>query len=69
MLKARCAELVEEVRKLTGKIGEMEIALESSKGEVKEDLQKLSSDNLRLSQVNTRLESQLRREQVKIDTL
>ena len=66
MLKARCAELEEEVKKLMGKIGEMESASESSKGEAKEEFQKLSSDNLRLSQVNSQLESQLRREQVKV---
>ena len=66
ILKARCAELEDAVKKLTGKIGEMEIASEFSKGEVKEEFQKLSSDNLRLSQVNTQLESQLRREQVTV---
>lgn len=61
----RYGELEEEVRKLTRKIGELELTSESNKDGQKEELRKLSSENVRLGQVNTQLESQLKRERVK----
>ena len=57
-LKMKCAELEEEVKKLTERIGELERRKD-------EQLQQLSSENVRLSEVNRRLESQLKREQVR----
>lgn len=63
-LKMRCAELEEEVKKLKGKIGELE--KESLDGKTKEQLQQLSAENVRLNEVNRQLESQLKREQVRL---
>ena len=63
-MKMRCAELEEEAKKLRGRISELE--RESvGRGELKEQLQQLSAENTKLSEVNGQLESQLRREQVR----
>jgi chromosome segregation ATPase len=61
-MKMRCAELEEEAKKLRGRIGELE--RDSVGRELKEQLQQLSAENTKLSEVNRQLESQLRREQV-----
>ena len=61
-MKLRCAELEEEAKKLRGRIGELE--RDSVGRELKEQLQQLSVENTKLSEVNRQLESQLKREQV-----
>ena len=63
-LKMRCAELEEEAKKLRGKISELE--RDSVSRELKEQLQQLSAENVRLNEVNRQLESQLKREQVRL---
>lgn len=63
-MKMRYAELEEEAKKLRGRIGELE--RESVGRELKEQLQQLSAENAKLSEVNGQLESQLRREQVRL---
>lgn len=64
VMKLRCVELEEEVKKLTRKIGELERSSRSNTDGVKEQLQQLSSQNTKLREVNGQLESQLRKEQV-----
>ena len=64
-MKMRCTQLEEEAKKLRGRIGELERDSISSR-ELKEQLQQLSAENTKLSEVNRQLESQLRREQVRL---
>ena len=61
-MKTRCAELEEEAKKLRERIVELE--RDSVGRELKERLQQLSAENVKLSEVNRQLESQLREEQV-----
>ena len=63
-MKMRCAELEEEAKKLRGRISELERG-SVGREELKEQLQQLSAENTKLSEVNGQLESQLRREQVR----
>ena len=63
-MKLRCAELEEEAKKLRGRIGELE--RDSVGRELKEQLQQLLAENTKLSEVNRQLESQLKREQVRL---
>ena len=64
-MKMRCTQLEEEAKKLRGRIGELERDSMGSR-ELKERLQQLSAENTKLSEVNRQLESQLRREQVRL---
>ena len=61
-MKLRCAELEEEAKKLRGRIGELE--RDSVGRELKEQLQQLSAENTKLSEVNRQLKSRLKKEQV-----
>lgn len=66
VMKRRCAQLEAEVEKLTRKMDEMEKESPSGTDKVKEEqIEQLSSENLRLSQINGQLENELKREQVK----
>ena len=60
--KVRCVELEEEAKKLKDKISELE--KDSADRGTTEKLEQLSSEKARLSDVNRKLESRLRNEQV-----
>lgn len=64
VLREKCCQLEDQIKKLKLKITDIERQSELSSAEGEEKCQKLSSENMRLVQVNSQLEQKLKAEQV-----